>query len=138
MTSSSEELVVRADRAAQVTPLSTPDLSAGAWTRLGRPGVRGDAVTEETLSTLADRTRAAAHAQGYAVGWAQGMREADAAARRDVPTRPRERAGSGRTPRGRARGRGGRAPGGRRRAAAASPRRSATRWAPGDRAGATP
>jgi flagellar assembly protein FliH len=81
MTSSSEELVIRADRAGLATPLSTPDLSTGAWTRWGAPGVRGDAVTEDVLATLADRTRAAAQAQGYAVGWAKGVREAEAAAR---------------------------------------------------------
>ena len=81
MTSSSEERVIRADRAGLATPLATPDLSAGAWTRWGAPGVRGDAVTEDVLSTLADRTRAAAQAQGYAVGWAKGVREAEAAAR---------------------------------------------------------
>lgn len=80
MTSSSEDLVIRADHAGQVTPLPTPDLSVGAWTRWGAPGVRGDAATEDTLSTLADRTRAAAHAQGYSVGWATGKREAAAAA----------------------------------------------------------
>jgi flagellar assembly protein FliH len=81
MTSSSEELVIRADRAGLATPLATPDLSTGAWTRWGAPGVRGDAVTEDVLATLADRTRAAAQAQGYAVGWAKGVREAEAAAR---------------------------------------------------------
>jgi flagellar assembly protein FliH len=81
MTSSSEDLVIRADRAGAATPLPTPDLSAGAWTRWGAPGVRGDVVTEDTLSTLADRTRAAAHAQGYAMGWSTGMREAADAAR---------------------------------------------------------
>lgn len=81
MTSSSEDLVIRADRAGLVTPLPTPDLSTGTWTRWGTPGVRGDAVTEDTLSTLADHTRAAAHAQGYAVGWAKGVREAEGAAR---------------------------------------------------------
>lgn len=81
MTSSSEELVIRAERAGLATPLVTPDLSTGAWTRWGAPGVRGDAVTEDVLATLADRTRAAAQAQGYAVGWAKGVREAEAAGR---------------------------------------------------------
>jgi flagellar assembly protein FliH len=81
MTSSSEELVIRAEQAGLATPLVTPDLSTGAWTRWGAPGVRGDAVTEDVLATLADRTRAAAQAQGYAVGWAKGVREAEAAAR---------------------------------------------------------
>jgi flagellar assembly protein FliH len=81
MTSSSEDLVIRAERAGAVTPLATPDLTTGGWTRWGTAGVRGDAATEDTLSTLADRTRAAAHAQGYAVGWAKGVREAEEAAR---------------------------------------------------------
>lgn len=83
MTSSSESvLVIRGEHAGLATPLPTPDLRSGAWTRLGAIGVRGDSVTEDTLDTLAERTRAAAHAQGYAVGWTKGVREAEAAAER--------------------------------------------------------
>lgn len=81
MTSSSESVVLRGDRAGAATPLRTPDLRSGGWTRFGNTGVLGDAVTEQTLDHLADRTRAAATAQGYAVGWAQGKREAEAAGR---------------------------------------------------------
>lgn len=81
MTSSSEGLVLRGDRAVTATPLRTPDLRSGGWTRFGNAGVLGDAVTEKTLDDLADRTRAAAEAQGYAVGWAQGKREAEAGER---------------------------------------------------------
>lgn len=53
-----------------------PDLRAGVWTRLGDDSVLGDEVTEATLGSLAERTRSAARAQGYAVGWAEGRREA--------------------------------------------------------------
>jgi flagellar assembly protein FliH len=82
MTSSSEGVVIRADQALRATPLATPDLTTGAWTRWAAPGVRGDSVTEDTLATLAERTRSAAEAQGFAVGWAKGVREASEASRR--------------------------------------------------------
>lgn len=52
------------------------DLRTGTWTRLGGAGVLGDAVTEGTLTSLADQARAAARAQGYAAGWADGRRRA--------------------------------------------------------------
>ena len=68
-----------------LAPLATPELRTGVWTRFGTSSVLGDAVTEETLSALAETTRTAARSQGYAVGWAEGRRaardEADAAAR---------------------------------------------------------
>lgn len=57
------------------------DLRTGTWTRLGGVGVLGDAATEGTLTALADRARAAAQAQGYAAGWAEGRCEAQASAR---------------------------------------------------------
>ncbi|MDP9821711.1 FliH/SctL family protein [Nocardioides massiliensis] len=57
-----------------------PDLRAGTWTRLGDPGVLGDAVTEQLLTGLAAEARAAARSQGYAVGWAEGRRHAEAEA----------------------------------------------------------
>ncbi len=57
------------------------DLRTGTWTRLGGTGVLGDAVTESILTTLADRARSAAQAQGYAAGWAEGRRRATDAAR---------------------------------------------------------
>lgn len=81
MSSSSETRVVRRGSATAVTGMSTPELRTGAWTRLGGDRVLGDAVTEQTLASLAESTRAAARSQGYAVGWAQGRREAGDAAR---------------------------------------------------------
>lgn len=53
-----------------------PDLRSGVWTRLGHSSVLGDDVTEQALGRLAERTRHAARAQGYAVGWAEGRKEA--------------------------------------------------------------
>ncbi|MCX6397853.1 MAG: FliH/SctL family protein [Propionibacteriales bacterium] len=61
-----------------VVPL--PELRTGAWTRFGNSAVLGDAITEQTLSALAESTRVAAGSQGYAVGWAEGQRAARAAA----------------------------------------------------------
>lgn len=81
MSSSPERHVLRGDLAASAGTLATPDLRAGAWTRLGGHRVLGDAVTEQTLDSLAETTRTAARSQGYAVGWAQGRREAAASAR---------------------------------------------------------
>ena len=81
MSSSSEARVVRLGSATSVTGLTTPELRTGAWTRLGGDRVLGDAVTEQTLASLAESTRAAARSQGYAVGWAQGRREATESAR---------------------------------------------------------
>ncbi len=56
--------------------VSRPDLRTGIWTRLGDNAVLGDEVTEAALGILAERTRDAARAQGYSVGWAEGRREA--------------------------------------------------------------
>lgn len=75
---------------ATVAPL--PDLRTGAWTRFGSESVLGDPVTEQTLSTLAESTRAAARAQGYSVGWAEGQRAARAAARIEAEAEARTRA----------------------------------------------
>ncbi|HEY9562838.1 MAG TPA: hypothetical protein VIR30_03615, partial [Nocardioides sp.] len=75
MTSSSEARVLRGP--VDVTVLPAPDLRAGEWTRFGSGNARGDAVTENTLAALADSTRDAARAQGYAVGWAEGRRRAE-------------------------------------------------------------
>jgi flagellar assembly protein FliH len=52
------------------------DLRTGGWTRLGDRGVLGDPATETALQALAERTREAARAQGYASGWAEGRRVA--------------------------------------------------------------
>lgn len=61
--------------------LSMPELRAGRWTRLGGSAILGDEVTETILDDIAERARAAARAQGYAVGWAEGRREAAERAR---------------------------------------------------------
>lgn len=53
-----------------------PDLRQGRWTRLGDERILGDEATEAVLGRLAERTRAAAQAQGYAVGWAEGHQAA--------------------------------------------------------------
>ena len=57
------------------------ELRSGDWTRLGNTAVLGDTVTEHLLSTLAADARAAASAQGYAMGWAEGRRAAEEQAR---------------------------------------------------------
>jgi len=50
------------------------DLRDGEWTRFGSSSVLGDPVTEATLHQLAERSRDAARAQGFASGWAEGLR----------------------------------------------------------------
>lgn len=60
--------------------LDTPELRGGTWTRLGDRAVLGDQITEKALSRLAQSTVEAARSQGYAVGWAQGRRDAAAQA----------------------------------------------------------
>lgn len=85
--SSSSETGVRArehDAPTELAPLATPELRTGQWTRFGAASVLGDAVTEETLSALAERTRTAARSQGYAVGWADGKRTAAEQARQQA------------------------------------------------------
>ncbi|GAB3860831.1 hypothetical protein GCM10028801_24080 [Nocardioides maradonensis] len=61
--------------------LEMPELRHGEWTRRGGAAVLGDAATETLLAGLAEQTREAAQAQGYAVGWAEGRRAAAAEAR---------------------------------------------------------
>lgn len=61
--------------------LSLPELRDGQWTRLGTHSVLGDRATEGLLGDLAESTRRAAKAQGYAVGWAEGRRAAEESAR---------------------------------------------------------
>ena len=84
MTSSSEVTrepsVIRRDDATGITALTMHDLRSATWTRLGGTAVRGDEATETTLERLADEARTAAEAQGYAAGWARGVREAQLAA----------------------------------------------------------
>ncbi len=81
MNSSTDTAVVRGAAAAGASTLVAPELRSGTWTRLGDRSVLGDAVTEQTLSSLAETAQAAARAQGYAIGWAEGRREAAAVAR---------------------------------------------------------
>jgi flagellar assembly protein FliH len=56
--------------------MDTPELRSGVWTRFGPASVLGDEVTEGALTTMVEDARTAARSQGYAVGWAQGRREA--------------------------------------------------------------
>jgi len=58
------------------------ELRSGEWTRLGSGTVLGDEVTEHVLSSLAADAQAAASAQGYATGWAEGRRAAEQEAHR--------------------------------------------------------
>ncbi len=80
MTSSSEPRAVRADAAATVTTMHTPDLRQGAWTRLGGRTVLGDGPAESVFDELAEKAWTAARSQGYAIGWSEGRRKAQAAA----------------------------------------------------------
>lgn len=82
MSSSSDSLVPTAEEAVapRVRTVHHPDLSPGTWTRLGPTTVRGDEATEGFLGDLAEQARDAARAQGYAVGWAAGLRDGRAAA----------------------------------------------------------
>lgn len=92
MTSTSSEPVVLRGLPAD-TVADAPagaDLRAGAWTRLWNGSVVGDAVTEAVLGPLADRTRSAARAEGYAAGWAEGRRRAAADAERETEARRAE------------------------------------------------
>ena len=87
MSSSTEAVsshVLRGTAASGATALPTPELRGGSWTRFGAGSVLGDAVTEQALSGLAETTRHAARAQGYATGWAEGRRAAAAAAAVDA------------------------------------------------------
>ena len=86
MTSTSPEpRVVRATEHPVVSPAPLgADLRSGQWTRLGSNGVLGDLTTEVTLHGLAERSRQAARAQGYAMGWAEGRRAGEARARRQA------------------------------------------------------
>lgn len=86
MTSSSTEAaIVRGlEGSAVCTPGLGGDLRRGTWTRMGGSTVLGDAVTEATLTGVAESVRAAARAQGYAVGWAEGRRAAEESARADA------------------------------------------------------
>lgn len=80
MTSSSEPRAGLASATASVTPLRTPELRHGAWTRLGDKRVLGDAPSETVFDQLAERAWVAARSQGYAVGYSDGRRKAAATA----------------------------------------------------------
>ncbi len=81
MTSTSSEtvhsVVLRDVAAGQVVRADAGvDLRGGDWTRFGSPSVHGDPVTQSTLAGIAERSRDAARAQGFAAGWAEGRRVA--------------------------------------------------------------
>ncbi|HSE10501.1 MAG TPA: FliH/SctL family protein [Nocardioidaceae bacterium] len=78
MTSTSSDGVVARDLPAGSVSshVQGGDLRAGSWTRLGSGATLGDAVTEAMLGGIAERSRQAARAQGYATGWAEGRRVA--------------------------------------------------------------
>lgn len=92
MSSSSDATVLRGVDASAVRTASTPELRTGAWTRFGSGSVLGDEVTEETLGGLAETARRAARSQGYAVGWAEGRREATDVAREAARRREADQA----------------------------------------------
>ncbi|CAM3441148.1 FliH/SctL family protein [Nocardioides dubius] len=76
MSSSTEAVVLRGGAADEVAALPAPDFRAGDWTRYGASAALGDTVTEHTLAALTTSATAAAQAQGYSVGWAEGRRRA--------------------------------------------------------------
>jgi flagellar assembly protein FliH len=78
MTSTSSEPVVLRDLSEHsVAPAyAGADLRPGEWTRFGADSLRGDAAAETTLLAVAERSAAAARAQGFAAGWADGVRTA--------------------------------------------------------------
>ncbi len=78
--------VLRGCAADGASKLATPELRDGAWTRFGDTTVLGDVVTEQALAGLAQTTRQAARAQGYAIGWAQGRQEASTEAAASAAT----------------------------------------------------
>jgi flagellar assembly protein FliH len=84
MTSSSPEARVVPHGTVGVTvregAITRHELRRGDWTRFGSDAVRGDEVTERTLAGLVEQTRAAAQAQGFSTGWAEGRRAAEAEA----------------------------------------------------------
>lgn len=92
MTSTSSDPVVLRDVPTDTVgePPTRNDLRTGSWTRLWEGSVVGDPVTESVLGPLAERTRAAARAEGYAAGWAEGRRVAAATAQRETAERRAE------------------------------------------------
>lgn len=93
MSSSPESRVIRdAPQHAVSAPGLGGELRTGQWTRLGSNGVLGDATTEATLQGLAERSRKAARAQGYATGWAEGRRAGEARSRAEAEAAAQVRA----------------------------------------------
>lgn len=94
MTSSSTDpavLRVGDDASVRAHTVDT-ELRTGTWTRLGGSAVLGDRATEAALTGLAETARAAARAQGYATGWAEGRRAAEEQTRDAIERDARERA----------------------------------------------
>lgn len=87
-----EHRVLRGSGSAHASELRIPELRTGVWTRFGDSAAQGDEVTEQLLDRLAESTRSVARAQGYAVGWAQGRREAEVAARAEADETARREA----------------------------------------------
>lgn len=71
MSSSTDAPLLRGDASQQVAGAHLPDLGTGSWARWAAGGNPTSAAEEH----------ASARAQGYAVGWAEGRREAEAALR---------------------------------------------------------
>ena len=75
MSTSSEGVVLRdLPVDAVTTAYTSTDLRPALWTRFGSDSIRGDRVTEGTLHGLAEQSRLAGRAQGFAAGWAEGRR----------------------------------------------------------------
>lgn len=86
MTSSSPDARAVVLDGSDVTTRTLParELRSGTWTRLAGGAVLGDPVTERALGGLVDEARAAAQAQGYSTGWAQGRQAAERQARDEL------------------------------------------------------
>ena len=76
---SSTDLVLRHGASGDVAGLRMPELRPGTWARLERDDTGGDEATDLLLDRLTGTARASARAQGYAVGWSEGRRDAEAA-----------------------------------------------------------
>jgi flagellar assembly protein FliH len=80
MTTSWSEPAVEATPVVREVAFAKSELREGGWTRLAGGSVLGDRVTEHALSGLAAQAESAARAKGYATGWAEGRRAAEARA----------------------------------------------------------
>src|SRR5262245_8289937 len=87
---SSEPVVLRGLTEDSVgTAYTAGDLRTGRWTRHGADALRGDAVTERALQGVAERAAASARAQGFAAGWADGVRAAQQRASAELDAQSR-------------------------------------------------